>query len=1149
MRRILPYIIILMLSLPTLAQSGDELVKQAQAAQKSGESAQALTLWSQAGEALGNEGNKAGQGLCLFYKAILEYKGKQLEAALTSLDEAEAIFSDLGRDDGVALVRLQSGAVLLEAKRFPDAEQAYQEAVVAARRHGDPERLGEALKHLAEIFDTQHRWNEAYDAYRQLLDLQLEQQEKLKAADTLVTMGAIRQLQTMPDEAELHYRRALEIFGESKQSELAAEVVDRLSRLYLGRMDWTKAEKNLLQAIESHTANGFDDRQAIARANLGYALESQNRFSEATEQYRASSALFEQLGNADQVLQVSRQLVKALALSGDEKAAAEELETLFPDNPLKAGQLCLELGWDQKAETYFQLALTSTTDSSERAKLLNRLGMMAARRTELNRARELFVESLALARENSDSGLAASVLNNLGENYQSSGRYSAAEPCYLEALEFFRASKNPSGEAYALSNLGTLKFGQGDYGQALKYLGEARSKALDPDTFGGPHRLQGTILNAMGLVHQFLGRSDDAKRLYFEALAVRRSVHDERGEIVTLNNIAAMFSEGDAPKTAERNYLLALELSERRNDPSHQAQLHNNLGQVQAELGREDEARASYQKALVLYRTQGMLDGEAITLDNLGHLADDPEQAADYHGQAVSLLEKVGNRQSLATALLNLGGAQADMGDKAAAIKTLTRSVNLLDELALALSPSDKSSFLGKNQEAYHTLVRLLLEEDRTDEAFRVNERARARALLDILGGRSVPIRNAPGELLAREEHLRARIRDMLASPMTKSNRERLTSLKQDYGTLLTEVARLDPGGADLRSTDIAKIKDLAEALGPDRALLEYFVLDEQTYLLLLVGGELTALELPIGEDELSKTISKWRRSLPIGGDPQLAQNLGQVLIEPALEELAGVEDLIIVPHKALHYLPFSALQVSDQRLIEQFELTTAPSASAWLLGQRKSAEDGRFSAAALGNVGLNLSGGPSSGATRSLEFLPLPGTLDEIKAVTRLFPDGTWLVEEDLTTANLRKVSAKSGTLHVATHGVLDAEVPIFSGLVTADGLVTVADVLEWEKTPNLVVLSACETALGELGEGDDLVGLTRAFQAGGTRCMVATLWPVSDESTSLWMTTFYDGLKNDQTVAQASATATRALRQTHSSPYYWAPFVVLGDGAVKMH
>lgn len=906
------------------------------------------------------------------------------------------------------------------------------------------------------------------------------------------------------------------------------------------------AEANLNRAIEFHVVHKDREREAIARANLGYALENQDKFEEAAEQYQSSAAIFTELDDRAQVRKVQHQQIKALALSGKETEAKIQIGLFYGDKPLEAGKLCLELGWPKEAEEYFQSVLESTQEPIERARLLNQLGMLAARRSELPKARELFSESLKLARETSNQDLTASVLNNLGENYQSSGLYSQAEPCYLEALKHFKKTKGLSGQAYALSNLGTLAFARGDYAEALEYLNKANQLSLDPDTFGGPHALMGTILNALGLVHQFLGRPDDAERLYLEAIAARRAVNDLHGEIVTINNLAAMFSQNDAPRAAARNYRLALELSERSNDPSHLAQLHNNLGLVSARLGEEEEARTHYQKALELYRRQNMRDGEAITLDNLGHLASEPQQAASLHQQAVDILEEVGNRQSLATALLNLGQIQAEMGQREAAISTLTHSIELLEEMALALSPNDKSTFLGKNALAYQILVRLLVEENRDEDAFRVNEKARARALLELLGGRSLPIRKAPVELVQREEALRARIRTLLHAPASEANRSNLSSLKQDYEILQDEIARLDPESSALRRVEVPDAATMSKSLGPGRALLEYVVQEDRAYLFVVRDGEVTAFELNIDEESVLRLLGKWRRSLPRGGNDELARSLGRLLVEPALPKLDGVEELVIVPHQDLHYMPFSAIQVGEKPLIEHYRLTRAPSASAWLVGRRQKLRKGSFAAAALGNVSLQADGARET--ARGMALSPLPGTLDEVTAVAALFPDSTQLIEEQLTSAELRKVGTKSGALHVATHGILDPEYPLFSGLVTSDGMVTVADILEWERTPDLVVLSACETALGELGKGDDIVGLSRAFQAGGTRCLVATLWPVSDESTSLWMTTFYDALKNNQTAAEASAEATLALRERYPSPYYWAPFVVIGDGETRV-
>ncbi|MFA5504762.1 MAG: CHAT domain-containing protein [Vulcanimicrobiota bacterium] len=1130
--------------LPVLAQTGTELVVQAQSAEQGGHLVEAGELWNQAVVEFAREGNPAAQALSLFYRAVLEFEVEEHEQALLSLKEAEGIFRELKRDDGLALVLLQQGVILVSSHRLPEAEVIFRDGLEVARRHGNQERIGELLQRLAESLDAQHRWDAAYDAYRQLMEHQVINEPEA-VAETLVALGAVKQVQTQHREALVHYRDALQKFLEKESYPRAAEIMDRISRLLLSRHDWAGAEESLYRAIEFHTAHDDPRRLATARANLAYALENQDRFQEAMEQYRESIGLLAPLGEQELLNQTRRQLVKSLNLSGDRESALQELELLFQNDPVEAGKLCLELGFREKAESYFQDALESVFDEQGRAELFNQLGMLVGGRSELSKAREFYIQSLELARKVEDQKLVASVLNNLGENYHSSGSYSVAASHYLEALEHFQESNDRSGQAYALSNLGTLRFAQGDYSEAMDYLKKAHALTLDPEAFGGPHSLVGTTLNAMGLVNQFLGRSDEAERLYLEAVAARRAVRDMRGELVTWNNLAAMFMENRAPRAAERHFRAALELSERLNDPSQQAHLHNNLGLALVELGRKDQAREHYLSALNLYREYGMQDGEAITLDNLGHLEKEPREALEYHRQAITILEKLGNRRALATAYLHLGLVQERLDDQRGAIKSLTRSVDLLDELALGLSPDDKSTFLGKNIEAYQQLVRLLVEQKENEEAFRVNERARARALLDLLGGRAVSVRNAPPELAQREESLRANIGRLLNEPISETNNDRLALLKKDYGLLQDEIARFDPGSAGLRSLEVPGTRELRKALGGKRALLEYVLMDDQSYLFLVTQDQFQVLPLELGEAELYDLIVELRRDLISGGEEASARSLGR-LIEPALPLLGEIEELVIVPHQSLHYLPFSTILIGEQPLIEQYHLTQAPSASAWLLGQRQERHTGPFTAVALGGAS------PETPQTDELDrqglFASLPGTLEEVGALTAIFPNSRMLTEEQFTSVTLQEASARSGVLHVATHGVLDQEFPLFSGLVTSDGLVTVADILRWEKTPDLVVLSACETALGKWGKGDDMVGLSRAFQAGGTRCLVVTLWPVSDESTTQWMTSFYEALKKKQTVAEASAAATRALREKFPSPYHWAPFVVVGDGRVRV-
>jgi CHAT domain-containing protein len=199
--------------------------------------------------------------------------------------------------------------------------------------------------------------------------------------------------------------------------------------------------------------------------------------------------------------------------------------------------------------------------------------------------------------------------------------------------------------------------------------------------------------------------------------------------------------------------------------------------------------------------------------------------------------------------------------------------------------------------------------------------------------------------------------------------------------------------------------------------------------------------------------------------------------------------------------------------------------------------------------AGLSLESG---GAARALSMLspdllregmaPLPGTEDEIKSISILFPENIILLGRDMTRRKVEETIRGKSTIHFATHGLLDPAHPLFSGLVLSDTILTTGDIFGLDLEAGLVVLSACNTAGGELSGGDELVGMSRAFMYAGSPSVVASLWSVSDESTTLLMKLFYRELRKGSPVARALQEAQKELIEKYPEPFYWAPFVLIG-------
>jgi CHAT domain-containing protein len=245
---------------------------------------------------------------------------------------------------------------------------------------------------------------------------------------------------------------------------------------------------------------------------------------------------------------------------------------------------------------------------------------------------------------------------------------------------------------------------------------------------------------------------------------------------------------------------------------------------------------------------------------------------------------------------------------------------------------------------------------------------------------------------------------------------------------------------------------------------------------------------------------------------------------------LAGYQNLIIVPHGVLHYLPFHALHDGKFFLLERYEISYLPAASFMRYCQA-----GRETSAGM------LAVGHSQGQR-------LPHTLTEARAVAELL-DGQALLEDQASTHRFRQAAPACRTLHLAAHGDFRPDNPLFSGLALADGWLTTLDIFNMRLNASLVTLSACQTGRNVVGGGDELLGLMRAFLCAGAASLALSLWAVEDRSTAQLMEAFYTQLAQGRTKGAALRAAQLQFIQNgngegrYKHPYYWAAFFLVGD------
>lgn len=292
----------------------------------------------------------------------------------------------------------------------------------------------------------------------------------------------------------------------------------------------------------------------------------------------------------------------------------------------------------------------------------------------------------------------------------------------------------------------------------------------------------------------------------------------------------------------------------------------------------------------------------------------------------------------------------------------------------------------------------------------------------------------------------------------------------------------------------------------------------------------------------------------PAGQPPvrqQLLRKFYQKLIQPVAAHLPAAGQLLVIePHDALHLLPFAALADEDgQPLSNRYTLLLSPSQDA--LRRLRSYQPYH---ANLSTASVLVVGNPEmqkevkvNGRTYG-PFHPLDGAEKEAAFIQRSFSEAkvTHLKGSAASLSAIRKAAEKCHMIHLATHGLADEEEPMSSFLLVAGdkGYVTAREIRNWSLSADIVVLSACETALGRLANTEGVIGLARALLIAGARTVVVSLWPVHDEATALLMEYFYRELLNGKNTPEALRAAQMEIRKVpaYQSPVFWAGFVAMG-------
>ncbi|WP_339669564.1 CHAT domain-containing protein [Dasania marina] len=474
------------------------------------------------------------------------------------------------------------------------------------------------------------------------------------------------------------------------------------------------------------------------------------------------------------------------------------------------------------------------------------------------------------------------------------------------------------------------------------------------------------------------------------------------------------------------------------------------------------------------------------------------------------------------------GFALEQLGRLDDALKAYEQSIVLLENSRGNLSTeSQKIGFVGDKSSAYQRAVAVLIKLGRNGEAFAYAERARSRALVDMLADSQARREAMPSSLTAQPLQLaqasNSDVKSRLVNTSTERGLQRARRASVENKQLQTQ---------SLTTVTALSAQQLQALLSPGQLLIEYIELDQQWYAFKVSANaiDVVALNTP----NLTERVSLYRKQL-LRKQGQLflanSQQLYQQLVAPLA--LADNTQVTVVASGVLHYLPFASLHDGKRYLLEKVTLSHLPSATVAAFLSADSVDSAsQTSMLAMGN--------PTG---------DLPGAEREVKQLQQLLPNVSMVLTGQATETLLKRQGGQFKQLHIASHAEFNSQDIHQSRLVLAadgsnDGSLTMAEVYGLELNADLVVLSACETALGELANGDEVIGLTRGFLYAGSDNIVASLWKVDDMATQKLMNKFYQRL--DQPAESYDLALRNAqlalLHNGYAHPFYWSAFQLTG-------
>ena len=872
-----------------------------------------------------------------------------------------------------------------------------------------------------------------------------------------------------------------------------------------------------------------------AKANALYAC-GDNRA--AVEHHEQAIEMYESLGNLKETARTLSSSIQPLILLGEYDRAFKSSE--------KAREIFIRIGETRRI-----------------ANLDNNVGNIFHRQDRFEEAMLHYESAYKTLSQYEDWERAAVTLHNMAMCLISLNDFAKSLDCYQKSRELCIRYDMPLLRDQADYNIAYLYYFRGEYSRAIEMLFATRRAC---EITGDAYHLALCHLD-LSEIYLELNLSEEAREMAHEGFLRFEKLGMGYEAAKTLANEAIAYGQQGKTVHALERFTKARAMFATEKNLVWPWLLDLYQGLLLFHEGRYFEARRLCTGAAAFFDSSALPGKAALAHLLLARIALQMGEFPSAQAETDAAIAKISGLQApvLAYQTHFLRGQLAQTrGDRHNAFAAYQDARKSLEALRSRLHAEElKISFVKNRLQVYEALVDLHLSGDgggsSAAEAFACIEAAKSRSMTEMIfqSGQSLPLGDTgQSELVRRIRDLREELNwyyhrielEQLRPEDTSAKRlqqlqEKALSHENEFLRTLRELPAHERENATLEAPADFSLEKLQAAIPADAALIEYYSTGDRLVAAVVTRNSiditpitvfsrvlhfLHLLRFQLSKFRMGATYTQRFEQPLLQATQSHLEALYAELIAPLRQHLQA-KHLIFVPHGPLHFLPFHALKNGDTYLCDTHTISYAPSATVFALCQEK----------------------PPSEMTTSLVMgIPderAPQILDEVQSVAAILPNSDLRLGDQATTEVLKTRGSQSALLHIATHGTYRQDNPMFSGIRLGDGYLNLYDLYQMRLSARHVTLSGCATGMNFVAAGDELLGLQRGLFCAGASSLLLSLWDVHDRSTAELMQSFYKGYMETGNMALSLQSAMKQLRQKNPHPYFWAPFVLVGQLAVN--